>query len=144
MDIQIGSEEELNKISNSLFDFNKAIVAGFNNQSEPFVTIRYVIREKEVLIAGILGQIVINNVIYIDDLFVDELHRRYGYATALLQKLEQEAKSRGCYLAWLYTLNSEAVPFYEKSGYDVFAKLENAPAPGVTTFYMKKLLKEAK
>ncbi|MFO1257366.1 MAG: GNAT family N-acetyltransferase [Gammaproteobacteria bacterium] len=93
------------------------------------------------VIAGVLGKIIINNVVYIDDLFVKESFRNQDCATSLMDTLEKEAKSRGCYMAYLDTINLNALRFYEKRGYTIFATLENVPCPGVNAFYLKKDIK---
>jgi len=55
----------------------------------------------------------------------------------LLQAAERYAIERGCLAATLETHSSEARPFYEKLGYQVFAALEDYP-PGHTKFYLRK------
>jgi len=63
--------------------------------------------------------------------------RRNGNGTRLLQAAERYAIERGCLAATLETHSSEARPFYEKLGYQVFAALEDYP-PGHTKFYLRK------
>jgi GNAT superfamily N-acetyltransferase len=138
MTVLLGTEQEIDVLSDQLFSFNTNIVPGFAGRETPFDIVRYVFKKDDELIAGIVGKIAINNVVYIDDLFVKENFRKQGYASALLYKVESEAKSRGCYLAYLDTINVEAVVFYEKCGYSVYATLENVPCPGVNAVYMKK------
>jgi GNAT superfamily N-acetyltransferase len=140
IDIQVGSEQETDKLGNLLFRFNETIVPEFQGKTTPSESVRYVIKHQDNLIAGILGRVILNNVLYIDVLFVEERYRHKGYATSLMQKLEKEAQGRGCYLAYLDTINLSAVTFYEKLGYEVFAKLDDIPVRGVTAFYMKKQL----
>ena len=138
MNVLIGTEEETNALSNELFDFNKNIVPGFVGRDCPSDIIRYVIKQDNTLIAGVVGRITLNHIVYIDDLFVIENFRKQGYATSLLDKVESEAKLRGCYLAYLDTINPDAVAFYEKRNYTIFGTIDNVPCPGVNAVYMKK------
>lgn len=138
----IGTKQEIDQLSDQLFDFNKNIVPGFVGRDTPSDIVRYVLKQGNQIIAGIVGRIVINNVVFIDDLFVKENFRKQGYASKLLAGLESEAKQRGCYLAYLDTINASAVSFYEKRGYKIFSTLKNVPCPGVQAVYMKKDLSD--
>lgn len=138
MKVLVGTEDEINEISDQLFSFNKNLVPGFVGRDTPSDVIRYVVKNDDELIAGIVGRIIINNVVYIDDLFVKEHFRQQGCASSLLSKVESEAKSRGCYLAYLDTINPKAVAFYEKRGYKIFASIEHVPCPNITATYLKK------
>ncbi len=140
IEISLGTEHEINELSNHLFDFNKKIVPAFVGRESPIDFIRYVIKEDNKIIAGILGKIAINNILYVDDLFVNESFRNKGLATALLNKVEIEAKLRGCYLGILNTINKNAVSFYEHRGYSTFAILKDVPCHGVNDVHMKKNL----
>lgn len=56
--------------------------------------------------------------LYIEDLFVDERHRRRGYGRALLLYVARLAKARGCgRLEWsVLDWNDPAINFYRKLG----------------------------
>ncbi len=133
-----GTPQELDALSNQLFEFNKTIVPDFKGKDTPFEFVRYVFKQEDQVIAGISGKICINNVLFIDDFFVIEIFRKQGLASKLLERLESEAKVRGCYLAVLETINEDAVVFYQKRGYEVFAILDNVPCPNVQHVHMKK------
>ncbi len=135
-----GTPQELGALSNQLFEFNKTIVPDFNGKDTPFDFIRYVFKKDDQVVAGISGKICINNVLFIDDFFVIEAFRKQGLASKLLEKLESEAKARGCYGAVLETIRIEAVTFYQKRGYDVFGIIDNVPCPNVQHVHMKKAL----
>ena len=138
IELSIGTEKEIDELSDQLFNFNKKIVPGFEGKDSPIDVVRYVLKKEKHLVAGIVGKIAINNVVFIDDLFVMEDFRKQGCASTLLAHLETEAKSRGCYLAYLNTINADAVRFYENRKYTIFATLENVPCPGVQDIYVKK------
>ncbi len=45
----------------------------------------------------------------------------------LLNKIETEAKAKGCYLIHLDTFDFQAKDFYLKNGYEIFGVIENCP-----------------
>jgi GNAT superfamily N-acetyltransferase len=76
---------------------------------------------------------------YIDIMFVPEPLRGTGIGTSLLQQAEQEAMRRGCREIWTDTCAFQARPFYEKSGFTIFGRLDG-PAPIFPRFFLKKAL----
>lgn len=138
--IEPGTEKELEEFGNRLYDFCKQIVPEFIGKTygQCHEYLRYVIRRNGKNVAGILGKVKLNNTLYVEDLFVDEPFRNQGYAYALLTRIESEAKSIGCYLAYLETINKDAIQFYTNLGYEIFAQLNDEPCRGVTNFYLKK------
>jgi len=56
-------------------------------------------------------------------LWVDDKHRREGYATQLLKAAESEASARGCERVFLDTMSFQALGFYQKLGYAEFGRL---------------------
>lgn len=140
MEILIGTEKDADELGRLLWDFNKSIFPQCNDadKERPEETICYLMKDKDKIIAGIVGKFKKNYPLYVDIIFVEEAFRKQDYASFMLNKLEAEAKSRGCYLAFLDTMNVQAVSFYEKCGYSVFGKLDNFPHPGICYFWMKK------
>lgn len=56
-------------------------------------------------------------------LWVSDAIRGQGKGRDLLTKAEQEAKRRGCHMAYVDTFDFQAKGFYEKSGYSAYGKL---------------------
>lgn len=57
-------------------------------------------------------------VLWLEDIYVDPSARRLGVASAMMERLKAEARSRGCgRIAWaVLDWNVEAIRFYEKIG----------------------------
>lgn len=72
-------------------------------------------------------------------LWVDETHRLSGLGAAILNRIEQEARSRGCVGVHLDTFEFQAPRFYSKLGYTVFGEIEDYPR-GYKRFYLSKRL----
>lgn len=75
--------------------------------------------------------------LHIDILWLCEDLRQQGYGSRLLQTAEQEAVQRGCRHAHLETHDFQAVPFYQKHGYIIFAELADLP-PNHIKYFLKK------
>lgn len=79
--------------------------------------------------------------LYTEILWVAEDLRGKGYGQSLLAAAESEAVRRGCRSAHLDTMDFQALRFYEKQGYSVFAELEDIPAgSGHRRYSLKKRL----
>ena len=70
---------------------------------------------------------------------LDESLRGQGHGATLMRLAEQEAVRRGCPRIFLETLSFQALPFYEKLGYQVHSKLEGFP-PGGARYALTKML----
>ena len=77
--------------------------------------------------------------LHVSDLWVDPALRGKGYATKLMNAIEQLAIQRGCTNSYLDTFSFQARPLYEKLGYKVFGTLENHPK-GHSHYFLKKSL----
>ena len=75
---------------------------------------------------------------YVSKLWVPAELRGRGYGSALLVAAETEAWSRGCLGMFLDTFEYQALPFYERHGYELFGTLEGFP-PGYRQHYVRKL-----
>jgi GNAT superfamily N-acetyltransferase len=63
--------------------------------------------------------------------------RSRGYGGKLLAAAEQEAVRRGCEHCNLETHDFQALGFYQKKGYTLFAQLDDMP-PEHTKYFLKK------
>jgi GNAT superfamily N-acetyltransferase len=75
--------------------------------------------------------------LHVSDLWVDPALRGKGYATKLMNAIEQLAIQRVCASSYLDTFSFQARPLYEKLGYKVFGTLENHPK-GHSHYFLKK------
>ena len=60
-------------------------------------------------------------------LWVSEGLRSRGVGRELMAQAEARARDRGCHSAWLDTFSFQAPGFYEKLGYEEFARLDFPP-----------------
>jgi ribosomal protein S18 acetylase RimI-like enzyme len=73
----------------------------------------------------------------LQQLWVDERHRRRGIARELVQRFESHAASRGCTTIYLDTFSFQAPAMYRKLGYVVAAEIRGFP-DGIAKFTMVK------
>ena len=92
--------------------------------------------ENHQIIGGVLGE-VSWGWLYIDTLWVDEALRGGGHGRMLLMVIEQEAYRRGARGSYLFTTSFQALPFYQKYGYEIFGQVQDRP-PGHTFYYLRK------
>lgn len=97
--------------------FNRA-VEGSERQS-----FNVALRDGEGRLQGGLIASVRFDVMNIQDLYIEEPHRRGGHGARLIAMAEDEARRRGARLACVMTFSWQARPFYEKQGYAVYAEL---------------------
>lgn len=86
--------------------------------------------------AGCNGMI-IYEVLYIDQLWVDEKLRNQKIGTFLMKKAEQFAKESSCSMVTLITMDFEALPFYKKLGYEADHSRKGF-AKNSTMYFLKK------
>ena len=113
----------------------------YNHATSPDPDARHIalcIEEGEDVIGGLIGRIS-RNWLRIDTLWVDESYRGAGYGKDLLLKAEDVARSEGCHSARLDTYSFQSHRFYNRFGYEEFARLD-ALKNGDTHFFLKKRL----
>lgn len=89
-------------------------------------------------IGGVVGT-AIGETLDIDFLCIDEKYRGRGYAKKLMLALEEEAKKHNLKRIVLDTYEFQAPKFYEKLGYKLYCKLENAWGEYTKYFYIKEI-----
>jgi len=94
------------------------------------------------IIAGLLGSNAYGWM-RVDWVWVDERYRARGLGTALLSNAEQIALARGCNGVHLDTHSFQAPKFYEKLGYEPFARLENYPGKNERIYLRKRLFRNS-
>lgn len=80
-------------------------------------------------------------VLFINNLWVAEAHRRSGEGRRLMFAAEDEGRRRGAKIACVDTLSSQAPDFYAKLGYEEFARVrgENGGQP-LHRIWLQKIL----
>jgi GNAT superfamily N-acetyltransferase len=76
---------------------------------------------------------------HLDILWIEESLRGNGWGSKILQAAEEEAIRRHCLHVHLDTMSFQALPFYQKHGYQVFGVLHDMPS-GHRRYYLKKTL----
>lgn len=79
--------------------------------------------------------------IHVSLLVITQDARGLSIGSKMLQEIETIAKEKGIIHITLTTRSYQAVDFYKKNGYTVFATLEDMPIEGVTKHYFDKRLK---
>ena len=125
---------EMDIIFYGLQSFNSSNTGG----SKPryvFLTVR---DSENTIVGGLIGKTYVAW-LYVQALWLPENLRGQGYGRSLMLAAEKEALDRGCGDAWLDTFSFQALPFYTKLGYRVFAELPNFPPGGAKYFLTKSL-----
>ncbi len=110
----------------------------FNFEKSGFVAKLFAIlvRDEQNNIVGGLKSYCYGDGCFVDVLFLDEEVRGKGFGTQLMQLAEQEAKRNECDFVHLDTFSFQALPFYQKLGYCIYAELDYKE--GVKRYYLKK------
>lgn len=75
--------------------------------------------------------------LYIAKLWIADALRGQGFGRQLMEQVEEHAWREGCLGIHVDTFEYQALPFYQKLGYEVFGVLDGFP-PGYKKFYLKK------
>lgn len=79
----------------------------------------FFIRNKNNCIQAGCNGFIFYGCLYVDQLWVDDLIRKKGCGTQLMQAAENLAKSKNCQFISVNTMNWEALDFYKKIGFYV-------------------------
>ena len=93
------------------------------------------------VLGGLLGGIW-GGVLYVRILWVSQTLRGKGHGRRLLEAAELRAVERGCRHVFLDTFSFQAPGFYERQGYQIYARAEDWPA-GHAHFFLRKDLPAA-
>jgi GNAT superfamily N-acetyltransferase len=90
------------------------------------------------IVGGLLGAIW-GGVLHVRILWVAEALRGRGHGRRLLEAAERRAAERGCRHVFLDTFSFQAPGFYEKLGYQIFARADDWPVGHAHCFLRKAL-----
>src|SRR6202011_6343099 len=94
------------------------------------------LRDKGAIVGGIVGE-VWTTVLFIQFFWIEERFRGKGHGTALIEKIEEEARRFGAVRSYLDTMSIQAPGFYRACGYEEFGTLDGYPS-GVTRHWFSK------
>lgn len=77
--------------------------------------------------------------LHVDIFWLREDARGEGLGSRILAEAEAEARRRGCHHLFLDTMSFQALPFYQKLGYEKWGQLNDFPI-GHTRHFLKKRL----
>jgi GNAT superfamily N-acetyltransferase len=126
--------EEARAIDAGLKQFNDQFSEDDNHQQ-----LAVVLRdERGELAGGLLGDTGWRW-LHVNTLWIRQDVRRLGYGRKQLALAEQEAIRRGCRHSQLETHDFQALGFYQKLGYVVFAQLDDFPPDHIKYFIKKEV-----
>ncbi len=129
------SDEDILCVREGLQQFNRMHVP-----DDDYRPMALFLRGPEGIIAGgLLGE-TYWGWLHIGILWLQEAIRRQGFGSRLLAAAEEEAARRGCRGVHLDTMSFQALPFYQKRGYQVFGALDDLPPGHRRIFLFKKLV----
>ena len=88
------------------------------------------------ILGGLIGRTSLG-LMFIELVFLPRELRYRGIGTRMLHMAEQEAISRGCRAAVLYTISFQAPAFYERHGWREFGRIACHPT-GTSRIFMTK------
>jgi Acetyltransferases len=131
------TQEDINYLWNGITEYNHTI--GPMSSYSVYEPYRLLLRdENNVIIAGILTKIYLN-CMHVELFWIDQAHRKMGLGTKLLAQAEQTAIQKGCTFIYLDTFSFQAIEFYKKLSYEIFAVLNDFPDE-IKQYYLKKKL----
>ena len=131
------SQEDASFIWNKIREFNKFTGPMLNYQ--PYEPYNILLKDQNNgIVAGIITRIYLKSM-FVEVFWIDEQYRRRGIGTELLNKVENYAKEMGCTFIHLDTFSFQAIDFYKKCGYSIFAVIEDYP-DNIKRYYLKKYL----
>jgi GNAT superfamily N-acetyltransferase len=96
------------------------------------------LRDDGAIVGGIVGEVWMT-VLFIQLFWIEARFRGKGHGTALIEKIEQEARRFGAVRSYLDTMSVQAPEFYRSRGYQAFGTIDGYPG-GVTRHWFTKAL----
>src|SRR6202047_1935517 len=96
------------------------------------------LRDNGAVVGGIVGEIWMT-VLFIQLFWIEERFRGKGHGTALMEKIEKEARRFGAVRSYVDTMSVQAPDFYRACGYEAFGAIDGYPG-GVTRHWFTKAL----
>jgi len=96
------------------------------------------LRDRGEIVGGIVGEVWMT-VLFIQLFWIEARFRGKGHGSALIEKIEQQARQFGAVRSYLDTMSVQAPDFYRACGYEAFGALEGYP-DGVTRHWFTKAL----
>ena len=128
------TKQEIDNVRGALTAFNEKAVGPDGHT--PLNIVAY--GDDGQIIGGILGG-TYWGWLYIDILWVADMHRGKGIGSKLLAEAEKQAVQRGCHHVHLDTMSWQAPDFYKKRGYETLGILPDIPSGHQKHLLMKKL-----
>jgi len=126
------SEPDLRFVLDSIRQFNLRV----SGHGPPRPVAYFLRNEQGRILGGVLGDLW-GSSMHVAALWVAESERGKGQGSALLLALENYAAANGHNLCYVETTSFQALPFYEKLGYQIFGQLPGIAAQ-CTLFFLKK------
>ncbi|MEL7311580.1 MAG: GNAT family N-acetyltransferase [Pseudomonadota bacterium] len=126
------SSEDIDAVARGLRAYNNQFAGPLNERKLGC----FVRDETDRIVGGAHGH-VIWSWLYIERLWVESDLRSRGVGAEVLARLERLALSEGVFRFHVQTTSFQALDFYRKQGYEVYAELEDNP-PGFTDYSLKK------
>ncbi|MHA7002855.1 GNAT family N-acetyltransferase [Aeromonas schubertii] len=125
-------DHEFEALRRGLNGFNETVTGPLHRER----IASFIKNEGGAVLGGILGEIKWGW-LHIEGLWVDDAIRQTGWGARLLSAMEQYAQSQGITNFHLETTSFQALPFYQKQGYEIFGQLPDMP-PGHVSYFLKK------
>ncbi len=135
--IELGNEGDQTFIREHLIDFNRQKLP--EHTDTPYGKVTFVVKDEHNHIQGGIAAHYNWGRMQIDFLWINEQLRQKGLGKALLERVENYAKVKGCTLLILDTFSFQAPDFYKKNGFSVFGVIENHPDGHHQYFLQKRI-----
>ena len=128
------SPNEVDAIEDRLYDHNTRATGRDDGQGLGFV-----IRDDVGQMIGVVAGYTWAGTSELKQMWIDEAHRKRGYARALLNAFVAEARSRGVRRIWVASYDFQAPGIYEKAGFKRIAEFKNWPEGHINVLLCKTL-----